>query len=244
MTYNPKILLLQIREEKEVLESELEGFSKHSGVSRENFEVLDVFNDRHFDIERLDSFDALFVGGSSSASVLEIEKYPFVPRCIELLKYASKTKTPVFASCFGFQLAVLAFGGEIIQSPENQFEMGIVDIALTLEAKTDQIFRNCPNPFRAVSVHREKAINCPPDCILLAHTQECVHSFKHRHSPFWAFQFHPEVDEKELCYRLALYIEKYGSQDQLEEVIRKKAETPDSNNLLKNFEILSKNKRK
>ena len=53
-------------------------------------------------------YDALLVGGASEASVLEPENYPSVPHCINLLRHCIDVDFPVFASCFGFQLAVLA----------------------------------------------------------------------------------------------------------------------------------------
>ena len=68
--------------------------------------------------------------------VLEPETYPAVPYCIALLEKCIARDFPVFASCFGFQLAVLAMGGDIVRD-ERDFEMGSLPITLRSAAAGD-----------------------------------------------------------------------------------------------------------
>lgn len=230
-----KVLLLQIRHKQQVRDEELQSFISFSGLQAAQFDVLNVFDTPQFPKDVVDKYDAVFVGGASEASVLEPEKYPFVPYCVELLRYCHDISKPVFASCFGFQLATLALDGEIVRDA-GEFEMGTIPITLTDVALSDPIFKGVPNPFIAVSVHRERAPHLPDVCELLAYTDKCPHAFKVKDKPFWAFQFHPEVDKTTLVERLTFYQSAYtDGPGQLQQVIDSAKETPESNALVRSF---------
>jgi GMP synthase (glutamine-hydrolysing) len=141
----------------------------------------------------------------------------------------------VFASCFGFQLAVLALGGDIIRD-ERDFEMGTLPIYLKPSAAEDLLFHDVPNGFAAVAVHRERAPVCPPGAVELAYTENCCHAFRIDGKPFWAFQFHPEVDRDVLVSRLTAYKDAYtDGDDHLQQVLDSAVETPESNALMGKF---------
>tara|TARA_B100000035_G_scaffold232309_1_gene200549 strand:+ start:1250 stop:1978 length:729 start_codon:yes stop_codon:yes gene_type:complete len=230
-----KILLLQIRDDANVRKEELESFAKYSELDLDQFEVLNVFDKPKFNSEELNGFDALYVGGASEANVLEPKKYEFVNDCIKLIKYAGDNSIPTFASCFGFQLAVLAFGGTIL-SKDSDYEMGSIPIRLTNLAEIDPVFKGTKDNFNALSIHRQYAIELPSNLDLLAYTDQCLHSFKLRNKPLWAFQFHPEVDRATVFKRLAIYKEEYtNSEDEFQSVLDSLVETPESHNLMLNF---------
>ena len=230
-----KILLLQIRDDANVRKEELESFAKYSELDLDQFEVLNVFDKPKFNSEELNGFDALYVGGASEANVLEPKKYEFVNDCIKLIKYAGDNSIPTFASCFGFQLAVLAFGGTIL-SKDSDYEMGSIPIRLTNLAEIDPVFKGTKDNFNALSIHRQYALQLPSYLDLLAYTDQCLHSFKLRNKPLWAFQFHPEVDRATVFKRLAIYKEEYtNSEDEFQSVLDSLVETPESHNLMLNF---------
>lgn len=230
-----KTLLLQIRDEPAVRREEHESFCNYSGLAHNQIDILNVFDRPRFGREVLAGYDALFVGGASEASVMEPEQYPFVEAAQALLLTCLERALPVFASCFGFQLAVLALGGEIVRD-ERDFEMGTLPIRLTAHAANDPIYCDVPDGFRAVAVHRERAPVPPPDCELLAYTEACCHSFRVRGKPFWAFQFHPEVDRARLVERLTIFKDQYTEGDaHLEQVLRTATETPEANALVRKF---------
>ena len=129
-----KILLLQIRDQSRVRIEEYESFISYSGLAPYQIDILNAFDTPAFDSSILNGYDALFVGGASEASVLEPDKYPFVESGIQLLQFCIEHRIPVFASCFGFQLAVLALGGDIIRDKKN-YEMGTIPIQLSETAK-------------------------------------------------------------------------------------------------------------
>jgi GMP synthase (glutamine-hydrolysing) len=230
-----KVLLLQIRENEVVRREEHESFADYAGLDKSQVDIHNVFDHPTFDPDVVSGYDALFIGGASEASVLEPETYTFLSSCIDLIHHVIDKKIPTFASCFGFQLAVIALGGEVFRDTEN-FEMGTLPISLADAAQSDPVYSNISNNFKAVSVHQESTRDLPEGCVTLAFTEMCLHSFKVIEAPFWAFQFHPELDKPRLSQRLEIYKEKYTEdKEHFENIIASLEETPESNRLVQNF---------
>jgi len=234
---NLKLLLLQIRDDEETMEEELYEFVQFTGLAETQFTVLNTFITKDFPISAIDGHDALFIGGSSDASVLKPDEFVFLTDCKQLLRHCAEKDIPIFASCFGFQLLVQEFGGEIIIDDDNM-EMGAYEIQLTPEAKQDKLFHDMPTPFWAISGHRERATRIPADAIALAYTPLCpYHAIKIRDKPIYAFQFHPEIDSKDLIARITRYQDLYLEDAEQLEKIKQQAyqDTSYSNDLLKKF---------
>ncbi|KEA65025.1 GMP synthase [Marinobacterium lacunae] len=230
-----RLLLLQIRDGDQVRHEEHQSFANYCQVKPEQIEILNVFDTPSFTATAAEGYDALLVGGASEANVLEPERYPFVHDAQRLIAQCLERDLPVFASCFGFQLAVLALGGAILHRDEG-FEMGTLPISLTSEAADDPLFADIPDPFMAVSVHRQYTDRLPESCQVLAFTDQCIHAFRVRGRRFWAFQFHPEVDKRILVERLTYYKAHYtDGDDHLQTVLDNAVETPDSNRLMTAF---------
>jgi len=233
---NLHILYLQIRHDPVTREEELQEFTRYSQLDESQFSILNVFDNPVFSARCVDTYDALFIGGSSDASVLKPDVYSFVEPAKQLLRRCADYNIPVFASCFGFQLGVEALGGKVIHDP-NQMEMGIYPMHLTLEADQDVLFCDVPNPFLVVSGHQERAIELPPNTRLLAFTERCpYHVFKVIDKPFYGFQFHPEVDHDDLAARITRYQNRYLETDAaLQSILGNLRPTPESNRLIQKF---------
>ncbi|WP_421866116.1 type 1 glutamine amidotransferase [Motiliproteus sp.] len=230
-----RILLVQIREEAATRQEELDSFARFSGLQSSQFSILNLFDTPVFEPEIVNDFDAVYVGGSSEASVMEPQRYPFIEAAQRLLRYCIEIKKPVFASCFGHQLAAQALGVEIVRD-EQDFEMGTLPILLHSAATDDPLYRDTSDGFMAVAVHRERALGVPEGCTALAYTDCCNHAFKVDGAPFWTTQFHPEVDRQVLVDRLTLFRSKYTDGDgHLQQVLDSAVETPESNALLRKF---------
>lgn len=232
-----KILLLQIREDEETMLEEFYEFVQFSELHEDQFTKLNTFKTINFPPSIIDDYDALFVGGSSDASVLNVEDYLFVPHCKNLIRYCFDKNIPVLASCFGFQIAMEELGGKVILDKENM-EMGIYPINLHPEAKDDPLLYDYPDSFCAVSGHKERANKIPSDCILLASSELCpYHIVKFINKPIYCFQFHPEVDKKDLLTRITRYQMRYlDSSEKLQQIIDESThETPYSNKIVKDF---------
>lgn len=231
-----KILLMQIREDPITQEEELQEFMRYGRLTRDQFQILDVFKMPTFGSEVLRNVDALFIGGSSDASVLEPEKFPFVYSCQKLLQTTVELDFPVFASCFGFQLLITALGGGVIRDCPN-LEMGVYPLSLTPEALTEPLFQDLPNPFLAISGHQERASILPANVINLASSPKCpYHAIKVANRTIYGFQFHPEVDAQDLNARLIRYQTRYLKEDShLHDILKSIRETPQANQLIAKF---------
>ncbi|MCF6263435.1 MAG: type 1 glutamine amidotransferase [Xanthomonadales bacterium] len=235
MPAEKKYLLLQIRHNPEVCAEEYQCFLQHCGLAEAQLDVFNIYQHTEFSAEILQGYSALLVGGASEANVLEPEKYAFVTPAVALLKYCAAVSFPVFASCYGFQLAVLALDGAITDNSDCQ-ETGTIPLTLSAAAATDPIFTGLPDQFKVVSVHQQSAVQLPAGCTLLASTTKCLHAFRLTDKPFWAFQFHPEVNRKILIERLTRYQEYYTKDARgLNEVLSSVVETPESNSLPQRF---------
>ncbi len=227
---------MQIRDDAITGNEEFQEFVHHSQLKSEQFTTLNVFDQPSFPPSCIEGYDALFIGGSSDASVLYPEKYPFVEPAKALLLFCVEHNVPVFASCFGFQLVVEALGGKVILDADHM-EMGIYPMQLTLAAQTDLLFHDSPNRFLAVSGHKERACELPNGVTLLAFTEQCpYHAIKIEGKPFYGFQFHPEVDHHDLEARITRYQTRYLNTDgHLQEILSNLQPTPESNLLLRKF---------
>ena len=221
-----KILLMQIREDRVTQEEELQEFMRYGQLKRDQFQILDVFQTQQFDASILQGCDALFIGGSSDASVLNPERFPFVFSGQALLRYAVDHRFPVFASCFGFQLLICALGGTVIHDHPN-LEMGVYPLSLTPAGREDPLLQDLPNPFLAISGHKERASNLPHQLIHLAYSER---------APIYGFQFHPEVDAQDLKARLIRYQTRYlEDTSQTQKIIDSLQDTHHANQLISNF---------
>ncbi|MBD2073260.1 type 1 glutamine amidotransferase [Phormidium sp. FACHB-592] len=231
-----RLLLLQIRDDAITCEEELNEFIRYSHLEAAQFTVLNVFETPVFNATCMEGFDALLVGGSSDASVTQPEQYPFVEHLKRLLKHCLHESIPVFASCFGFQAAIEALGGQVIVDVASM-EMGTYPLQLTEAALTDELFYDVPNGFWAVLGHKERAVSLPEEAVLLASSALCPYqAFRVAGKPFYAFQFHPEIDPPDLRVRLTRYQSRYfDSTATLATMLQDLQETPIANQLVKKF---------
>lgn len=233
-----KALLLQLRHDHETLLKEHEAFAEYSGLHTEQIDPINLFTAPSFEPQVVSEYDVLFVGGSSDEgdALIVPDKPTYALNSMHALRHAYETKLPVFASCYGFQAAVVALGGEVIHDT-SRAELGTYDIRLTDEAADDAVFHDTPNPFHAVSVHEKLAAWLPEGAVTLAETDLCHHhAFTFPDRPFYAFQFHPEIDLEEMERRLTDYHDRYfGSKDAFRTMLANVRDVSHANILLGKF---------
>lgn len=235
-----KILLVQIRQDKSMISAERVEFVQFSGLGEHQIITLDVFRDPDFSPAIVDDFDALFIGGLSDDRSDQVELpdafQPFLPNLNDLILRAIQQKVPALLSCGGFMLASMLLGAKVVIDP-GQAELDVVDIFLTKEAMSDPLFQHYPDNFGAVSGHIKSTIDLPERCILLAYSKRCeVHGFKVAGSPFYAFQFHPEITCADLQARVIAYKDKYfKSDDHYREFIEMNCDTSYANAIIRRF---------
>jgi GMP synthase (glutamine-hydrolysing) len=156
----------------------------------------------------LSSYDALMVGGAGHYSVVEPD-HEFFPRTFELLRQVVDHGYPTFASCFGFQLFVVALGGRVIADPDHT-EVGGYLVRLTPEGRRDSLFCSLPDEFAAQMGHMDRAVEMPPGVHNLASSEwSPLQALRIPDAPIWASQFHPELDRESNRERYIAYIERY-----------------------------------
>lgn len=231
-----RILLLQIRNDAVTLQEEFDEFVRYSHLEPHQFGILDAFKTPEFEPTCIEGYDALFVGGSSDASVTKPTLYPFVEPSKALILQCLQAEVPVFASCFGFQAAVEALGGKVIVDVEHM-EIGTFPLGLTEAAREDLLFHDVPDGFMAVCGHKERALTLPENAILLAFSELCpYHAFKMPGKPFYGFQFHPEVDPQDLATRITRYQTRYlDGEDILALILKDLQDTTIANQLIAKF---------
>ena len=119
--------------------------------------------------------------------------------------------------------------------------MGAYSISHSDFTENDILFKDTPNDFVALVGHRERAETLPKEAIPLGRTEKCPYqAFKLKDKNFYAFQYHPELDVKDMKARLDRYCKKYpfdekfnGIQSLKDQV--KEISTEHSNGLLEKF---------
>lgn len=233
---NLRILLIQARHDNVTILEELKEFARFSRLGERQFDLFNVFRTPFFDPDVVDQYDAVFIGGSSDASVCQPENYPFVKDCGRLLAYCIDQEIPVFASCFGFQIVTVACGGKVITDTAQQ-EMGIFPVHLTPEADHDPLLHDLPNPFWVVSGHKDRAVQLPTGFTNLAFSELCpFHLLRIDGKPFYGTQFHPEMNHEDFVSRITRYRDRYDlEEDDIAHISISHHDTPESNALIGHF---------
>jgi GMP synthase (glutamine-hydrolysing) len=127
-------------------------------------------------------------------------------------------------------------GGSVIVDKANM-EIGTYPMSLTEAASDDILFHDVANGFWAVCGHKERALSIPQEAILLASSELCpYHAFKIADRPFYGFQFHPELDAKDLAARITRYHNRYlDDSEVLANILENLQETTMANQLIKKF---------
>jgi GMP synthase (glutamine-hydrolysing) len=203
-------------------------------------EVWDAFEQPSYPLGRLEVKDLVFIGGSSddpeNYPTWPNDQFPFIDNVKKVIRKCYDDNIPLFASCMGFLVATEELGGEIVLDKEHK-EIGTFDIQPAPEMKDDPLFGDMATSFHALIYHLKQVTKLPPGAVNIGSTSLCPHQgFTFPGKPFYAFQFHPELD-KHLVYKWAsFYQQKYGLTDADLEAIRTEFhETPESNALIAKF---------
>lgn len=113
-------------------------------------------------------------------------------------EYLEKADFPILGICVGMQFMALHFGGQA--GPAGVPEFGKVELYVD---EVDTLFKDLPKKFVAWESHNDEVKVLPKDFELLAHSDNCkVQAYRHLAKPFFATQFHPEVEQTENGYEI------------------------------------------
>lgn len=228
-------LLLQIRNPDDPIRpQEVRCFASAIGCPETSIDTLDLL-DEHLTTEKLDSVDAVLIGGSGDYSAAGESKW--LDRVLSDLELLCQLRKPTFASCWGFQALARALGGRCIHDPEHA-ELGTIELSLTAAGQADPLFGQLEQPFLGLAGHEDHVVELPADAVLLASSSTVTNqAFKLTNAPIYCTQFHPELQLKTFLDRVEAYpqyVEKIAGTT-LEQFATSCRDTPQSRQLLSGF---------
>jgi GMP synthase (glutamine-hydrolysing) len=146
----------------------------------------------------LESYDGVAITGSA----LHIYKGgPQIKPQIDLARSVYKSKTPLFGSCWGLQVATVAAGGMVHKNPRGR-EIGFGRrIRVTEKGLSHPLYKKKPHVFEALTVHLDEVEALPPKAEVLAtneHSGVQAAEIHYEGGVAWGVQYHPEYDFKDI----------------------------------------------
>ena len=125
-----------------------------------------------------------------------------VTKLVDLSKDAYEFGLPQFGSCWAAQLAVYVAGGEIKPNPKGR-EMGVArKIHITPQGQKHPMYEGKTQVFDGFISHDDMITKMPEGGIVLASndfTEVQAVEVRHKKGVFWATQYHPEYNLKEVA---------------------------------------------
>ena len=121
---------------------------------------------------------------------------------IRLARDAFAVGVPSFGSCWGLQMAAVAAGGEVRANPRGR-EMGLArKVYLTRDGEVHPMTAGRPKVFEGFISHDDEVVRLPPGGVHLAtnaFTNVQALAVAQGDGVFWAVQYHPEYDLREMA---------------------------------------------
>lgn len=155
-------------------------------------QFLGEISDKELTVYRNDALTIPEIQAMSPDAIL-ISPGPCTPKeagiSVDVIKYLGST-IPVLGVCLGHQSIGYAYGGNVIRAPYLMH--GKIS---QIYHQGDSIFKGLPIPFNATRYHSliiERS-SCPECLQIIAETDDgLIMGVRHRESPVYGVQFHPE----------------------------------------------------
>lgn len=153
----------------------------------------------------MEDYDGFVICGSS----LHAYDLDFaVTNQIELTAKAGQAGLPIFGSCWGLQIAVMAAGG-LVEYNAHGREVGIARKIVPNDiGRTHPMLAGKGEAFDAPCIHYDEVTRLPENAVLLAsnaHSKVQAAVVPLHNSEVWAVQYHPEFDIQQLVQLYTLY---------------------------------------
>jgi GMP synthase (glutamine-hydrolysing) len=200
------------------------------------FEVHFAFDKPH---HRLSGYDAMVLTGSPRSLV---EPEPWMDDAAAFVRKADDAGVPVLGVCFGHQLIGYAYGGRVRTNP-NGWEVGTVEVTLTVDGVSDPLFAGLPETLRVNQSHRDEVGELGPTTRVLAAGAHTPNQAIGVGDHVRGVQFHPEMNAP-VIQRLIAHRRIILSDDALrrarhgycvDTLIARSTDTPDAERVLRNF---------
>ena len=231
-----RVVLVQARESKRMVEQEQQCFSERCRLPRECFRVVNVVRGDEPSGEHLEGADAVLIGGAGAYSA--VDDYAWTAPLFDLVRRTVDRGLPLFGSCWGHQVIARALGGRVVYDPEHS-ELGCHWVERTEAGATDPLFHRFPERFRANMGHHDRVVELPEGATELAKNEIQFQAFKLEGRPVYGTQFHSELDAERERERILVYREHYRDALPDEETVRRVlnnlADTTEVDHLLYDF---------
>ena len=198
-----RYMLLQSRNPDDpIREHEVECFAERLDAPPESIRTHDLITES-LDPRVADDVDVFLLGGSGDHSVAHESSW--LERALESLRGVRASRTPTFASCWGFQAMARALGGRVVHDLENA-EVGTHRVMVTEEGARDALFAELGPTFDGQMGHEDRVVELPETATLLATSGDNVfQAYRFDDAPIYCTQFHPELNREALLIRLRQY---------------------------------------
>ncbi len=208
MTENKPLLVLQLRPEDRIADSEYACFLKYGQLPASMTERMRI---EHHGIPadlQLDNYSAILVGGSPFDISTPLEKKSAEQLTVEagfreLLQQVISLDFPFLGACSGNGLLGHYLGAGI--STRYGEAVGCVELEITPQGKADKLLAGFPRSIDVLLGHKEACDETPAGAALLMTGQACPVQMFRIGENVYATQFHPEGDAAEFILRIDAY---------------------------------------
>lgn len=120
---------------------------------------------------------------------------------LELARSVYRSKTPMFGSCWGLQVATVAAGGMVRRNPLGR-EIGFARrVRVTETGLKHPLYEKKPPVFEALTVHLDEVESLPPKAEVLAaneHSGVQAAEIHYEGGVAWGVQYHPEYNFRDI----------------------------------------------
>ena len=241
MASTKPVLILQLRPEDVVADSEYTCFLKYSGLQAEDT-CRERIENRGIPANlNLDDYSAIIVGGSPYDISTSEDKKSLAQKKIEsdfnkLLQQVVSRDFPFLGACSGNGLLGNYLGTRI--STKYSEAVGCVTLNITEAGKQDKLLTGFPSQIDVLLGHKEAVDTTPDGATLLMTGRDCPVQMFRIGENVYATQFHPEGDAQEFILRIDTYRNhgyfKPHEADELKKKVLQKS-TPYAQEILRRF---------
>lgn len=208
MTLNKPLLVLQLRPEDRIADSEYACFLKYGQLPASMTERIRIERNGIPADLKLDDYSAILVGGSPFDISTPLEKKSAAQLKVEadfrhLLQQVIARDFPFLGACSGNGLLGNFLGAGI--SSRYGEAVGCIELEITPQGKADKLLEGFPDRIDVLLGHKEACDETPAGAALLMTGQDCPVQMFRVGENVYATQFHPEGDAEEFALRIDAY---------------------------------------
>ena len=204
-------LILQLRPETEVSDSEYKAFLEKGALSEAETHRIRLDQEPVPDHLNLADYAGVIVGGGPGCVSDAPETKSDIDRQIEngvmdLMPAIVSRDIPFMGCCYGIGILANYLGAPV--SKERYSEpVGAAECIVTPEGRNDPLLGGLPQEFTAFVGHKEAVQALPDGCAHLLSSPACPYQMIRYGQNVYATQFHPEADGHVFELRIEIYKE-------------------------------------